>query len=308
MKKLFAVLMIVLLAGCSNGGNKDESEGVAGKINIYTRDASSGTREAFEKAGDFEKQLSEKATTVESNGDMATKVGSDKFGIGYVSLSTDFEANGVTPLQFEGVTPSEETVLDGTYKLQRPFDYTTRTAGDFGSDEKEQLIVAFLDFLTNSTEGMQAVEKAGGVVDLSKSTPWDDLKANHPIVDVDNSAITIRTSGSTSVEKTIKAALETFQPMAGNFQFTMNQSGSADGWKRVLGGEKDGANAADIGFASRNFKADEENTESAKATGTYCVDAVVTIVNKENKNFKSFTKDQIKSIFTGAVSKWEDIK
>ena len=161
--------------------------------------------------------------------------------------------------------------------------------------------------MQNSEEGMLVVEKAGGVVDKSKAKPWAELAANHPIVEQDNSSITITTAGSTSVEKTLKAALESFFPMAGNFQFTMNQTGSGDGWKRVLGGEKDGANKADIGFASRAFNSDED-TSSAMMSGTYCLDAVVTIVNAENTAVTDLSAAQIKAIFTGETTKWEDIQ
>lgn len=305
MKKLMALLMVFALVGCSNGGSGTAS--ISGEIKVYTRDGSSGTREAFEKAGDFEDKLTDKAIQVDSNGDMSTKVGTDKNGIGYVSLSTDFEASNVTPLMFEGVAASEASALDGTYKMQRPFSYVTRASGDFGDEKKEQLITAFIDYLQNSVEGMQVVEKAGGVVDKSKGTPWAELKKNHPVVDEDNSAITIVTSGSTSVDKTIKAALQSFQTEAGKFEFSMNQTGSGDGYKRVLGSEKDGLNKADIGFASRAFNA-EEPLDNALTTGQYCIDAVVSIVNKENTNINNLSKDQIKSIFTGETANWEDIK
>lgn len=222
MKKLFVfVLTALLVAGCSTAPKTEPVEGgtatpsAAAAINVYTRDATSGTREAFEKAGDFAEQLTSSAIEVSSNGDMATKVGADENGIGYVSLSTDFAANGVKPLNFEGVAPSEATVLDGTYGMQRPFAFTTRAAGDYESAEKEQLIAAFLDFLQNSTEGMLVVEKAGGVVDKSQGKAWAELAANHPIVNEDNSAIIIATCGSTSVEKTLKAALEAFPAVGG---------------------------------------------------------------------------------------------
>ena len=310
MKKLIAMLSVVALTatltGCGTTGNGDDAA-LTGEIIVYTRDSSSGTREAFEKAGDFKGEMTSKVVEVSSNGDMATKVGKDKFGIGYVSLSTDFAANGITALKFEGVEPTKETVLNGTYKMQRPFSFVTRAAGDFGSTEKEQLITAFLDYLQNSTEGLQIVEKAGGVVDVSKGTPWAELKKNHPIVDQDNASITIRTAGSTSVDKTLKAALEAFQAEAGQFQISMNQSGSGDGYTRVLGGEKDGPNAADIGFASRGFSK-EEDVSGAMASGQYCIDAVVAVVNKENTSINDVTQAQIKSIFTGTVEKWEDVK
>lgn len=56
--------------------------------------------------------------------------------------------------------------------------YVTRAAGDYGSDDKEQLVQAFLDFMQNSTEGMAIVKKNGGEVDESKAKPWDELSKN----------------------------------------------------------------------------------------------------------------------------------
>ena len=309
MTATVACLMTFSLAAC---GSSDEGKtaGVSGDIKVYTRDSSSGTREAFEKGVDFEVSLTKNAIEVSSNDDMAAKVGADKNGIGYTSLSTDFEKNGVSALQYEGVTASSESVLDGSYKLQRPFMYVTRAAGDYGSDDKEQLVQAFLDFMQNSTEGMAIVKKNGGEVDESKAKPWDELsKKYEAVLGKDNSAITITTCGSTSVEKTVKASLEAFSPMAGNFKFTMNQSGSGDAVPRVLGKEKDGPNKGDIGFASRAFKEDgSEDISKAMESGQYCIDAVVAVVNKENTDVTSLTQAQLKSIFTGETLKWEDIK
>jgi phosphate transport system substrate-binding protein len=312
MKKLLSLLIAgLLITGCSSAPTTpDSTEGsttpnTTSSINVYTRDGSSGTREAFEGAIGLE-ELTQNAIEVSSNGDMATKVGNDETGIGYVSLSTDFEANNIKPLSFEGVVPTVETVLDGTYSMQRPFAFVTRATGDFGSDEKEQLVAAFIDFLQNSTEGMAIVESAHGIVDKTKGTPWAELAKNHPIVTQDNSAITLVTAGSTSVSKTLQAALEAFQPMAGNFQISMNQTGSGDGYKRVLGEEKDGANAADIGFASRNFKTEEDIT-TAMATGVYCIDAVVAVVNSANE-LTNVTKQNLNDIFAGTVTSFADVK
>ncbi|HHU53395.1 MAG TPA: hypothetical protein GXZ43_04875 [Clostridiaceae bacterium] len=278
---------------------------MTGQINIYTRDAASGTREGFESVVGFKDQLTDDANEVSSNGDMATKVGEDVQGIGYVSLTTDFEANNLHPANYEGVEPSVETVIDGSYQLSRPFCYTTRAEGDYASDEKEQLVKAFIAFMTESTEGKEAVLSAGGIVDVDDSTPWDELKADYPIVDQDNSGIEITTGGSTSVEKSLTAALEAFQPLAGNFGFVVNQTGSGDGWKRTLGDDKDGPNASDIGFASRNFK-DEEPTEDAISAAKYCDDAIVVVVEKNNP-VTDFTQQNLFDIFTGAITNWEDI-
>ena len=307
MKKLFvSLLAVALLAVCASNG---ETGKVSGKIVVYTRDSSSGTREAFEKGIGFEKELTKDATEVKSNDDMAAKVGQSVNGIGYTSLSTDFEKNNVKALQYEGVNASSETVLDGSYKLQRPFVYVTRAEGDFGNDDKQQLIKAFLDFISNSQEGMEVVKAAGGEVDITKAKPWEEIAKNYPVLNKDNAKITIRTVGSTSVEKTIKAALEAFSPLAGNVSYTMNQSGSGDAVKYTLGSEKDGANAGDIGFASRAFKEDgSEDISKAMLNGKYCIDAVVAVVNKDNQNITNMTQAQLKDIFTGKTTNWEDIQ
>lgn len=308
MKKMvvfgFTCLVGASLVGC--GSDKTNEKGLSGAFQIYTRDSSSGTREAFEKGVDFEGKLTKHAHEVASNDDMAAKVGADLNSIGYTSLSTDFEKNGVKPLKYEGVEANTETVLNGTYGLQRPFVFMTRAANDFGSEDKELLVAAFLDFLQNSKEGMAIVKKNGGEVDESIAVAWSELASKYQaVLGKDNSNITITTAGSTSVEKTLKASLEAFSPMAGNFKFVMNQSGSSDAYPRVLGNEKDGPNKADIGFASREFK-EEEPVANAKLSGTYCIDAVVAIVNKDN-TIKNITQNKLKAVFTGELKNWEDL-
>lgn len=346
MKKSLKTLSIVLastlvLAACNNdGSNTDSSSKEAGKsseetseaaseepkeeekeedkgtddgtIHVYSRDPSSGTRSAFQEIvgfGDTEggqEPLTDKAAIVDSNGDMAVSVSQDNSGIGYVSLSTDFEKNGITPLSYEGVEPKIDTVLDGSYTLKRPFNYVSRADGDFENDETQELVEAFLDFLNNSVEGRQVVVDAGAIADPESGTFWDELKANHPIVEQDNKELVIRTAGSTSVEEAVKAALEAFQPLAGNFQFILNQTGSGDGYKRVLGGEKDGANAADIGFASREFK-DEEDVSKGLDSGSFAQDAVVLVVAEGNDKVENLSNDDILAIFTGQKTKWSEI-
>lgn len=315
-----SLVMVAMLAACGTKAPAETpaetptetpvetpAEGLTGPIKIFTRDATSGTREAFESIVGFADELSNDAFEVSSNGDMATKVGAEKNGIGYASLTTDFEANNLIPVKYEGVEATIETVVDGTYKLNRPFSYVTRAAGDFDSKEKEELVAAFIDYMENSVEGREVVLGAHGIVDVDAGTPWDELKKNHPIVDKDNSAITLYTGGSTSVEKTLKAALESFVPMAGNFKINMNHTGSGDGFKRVLGSEKDGANKADIGFASRAFKA-EETVSAGMLSGVYAKDAVVVVVNKANTAVTDLTQAQVASIFKGEIKNWEDLK
>ncbi|CAM3572009.1 substrate-binding domain-containing protein [Erysipelothrix urinaevulpis] len=302
MKKLFSSLLILgLLVACSPaGGSGDET------IKVYTRDGASGTREAFESIIGLESLTDESAET-SGNGDMAKQVGANKNAIGYVSLTTDFEANNLKALQYEGVEATIDSVNKSDYQLARPFSYVTRAQGDFGSQEKEDLVLALIDYIENSKEGREVVLAAGGIVDVDAGTPWDELKKNHPIVDQDNSAIVIKTGGSTSVEKTLNEAVASFIPMAGNFKFEPNHTGSGDGFKRTLGSEKDGANTIDIGFASREFKA-EETVDAGLKTGVYSKDAVVVVAHKDNEAVTNLTASQLVDIFGGKLTKWSDIK
>lgn len=329
------IVMISALAACSGGSNQNSSSkqtkadeqvgqgttvpvkesslsveektsgNLSGQINVYTRDTASGTRDGFESVVGFKDQLTDTANEVASNGEMATQVGKDPQAIGYASLTTDFAANNIKGLFYEGVEPTEANVLSGGYKLSRPFDYVTRASGDYASPQEEQLVKAFIDFLTKSTEGLEAVASEGGIVDLDGAKPWEELAKDYPICQKDNSAIVLKTCGSTSVEKTIRAALEAFVPYAGGFKFEMDQTGSGDGWKRVLGPEKDGPTAGHIGFASRNFK-EEEDTSKALASGTYCLDAIVTIVEAKNP-LTGLSQEQVFDVFTGAAKNWEDV-
>ncbi|WP_459130203.1 substrate-binding domain-containing protein [Guggenheimella bovis] len=287
-----------------------EVKGATGDINFYTRDKSSGTREAFEKGIGMgkEDQITAKAVEVSGNGDMATKIGNDPQGFGYVSLTTDFAANKIRPVKYEGVEATVAAVLDGSYKLQRPFSYVTREKGTYASPEAEALVNAFVVFITQSEEGMTAVEGAHGIVDMSKAKPWKELVGTIEGFDPDKdySGVTIRTCGSTSVEKTLKAALEAFQAEV-KFEFKMDQTGSGDGYKRVLGEEKDGANAGDIGFASRPFDPEKEDVTKGMASGAYCLDAVVVAVQQDNP-IENLTADVIKDIVLGKITSWENVK
>lgn len=305
MKKLgillISIMMFVSLVGC--GGTAGEAS-----ITVYTRDSSSGTREAFFGFINLEENLTADAVEVTGNGDMATKVGQDENGIGYISLDTDFDANNVVGLSYNGVEPTKDNVVGGSYELARPFSYVTRASGDFDSDDKEALVAAFLDYLNNSSEGALALTSAGAIVtNESERVAWSTLAANHPVVNQDNSSITITTVGSTSVEKSIKVVLESFQAVAGNVQFVMNHSGSSDGFKRVLGEDKDSANAGDIGFASREFKS-EETVSDGLQSGVFALDAVVVAISKDNTSgVTNLTTEQLYNIFSGTTTTWSEL-
>lgn len=304
MKKIIMMLItLILAAGCTAAPVENV------KINVYTRDATSGTREAFFGFIGIKEDLSKTAIEVASNGDMAGKVGADAAGIGYVSVDTDFTANNLVGLQYNGVEATVTNVLNGTYELARPFNFVTRAANDYESADKAELVNAFIDFMLNSKEGALAINSAGAIApNGDQRVAWETLAVKYPVVTKDNAKLVLTTGGSTSVEKALKKALEAFQPLAGNFQFQMNQTGSGDGFKRVLGADKDSANRADIGFASRNFKA-EETVDQAMSSGTLAVDAIVVVVSKDNKQgITTLTTEQLLKIYQGLTVEFAELK
>ena len=293
MKKL--ILISILLFIISACGTKND-------IKVYNRDSASGTREAFEIIVGIER-ISEQSAETTGNGDMAKQVGITENGIGYVSFSTDFEANKLRDIAIEGVYASVESVNNETYPLARPFSFMTRAVGNFDSKRKEQLVLALIDYMTLSIEGKEIILYEGGITDISKAVPWKTLMEKHPIILEDNRDLILKTGGSTSVEKTLKAVIESFIPMAGNFSFEPNHSGSSDGYKRTLGSEKEGPNKVDIGFASRAFKSDEDTKEAMK-TGVYSMDAIIVVVNQNNNNLSSTSLNILKKLFEGSVQTW----
>lgn len=296
MKKglLLSLLMVFSISGCATKDNN--------LIKVYTRDSASGAREAFSSIIKLE-NMSDEAAETTSNGDMARQVGSTENGIGYVSLTTDLNANGLKALSYDGVDASIETVYSGAYNLARPFSYVTRESGDFDSERKEKLVLAFIDYLTLSTEGLEMVLSAGGIVDVKQGIPWSDLALNHPVVDEYNGDIIIRTGGSTSVTQTLDTVMASFIPMAGNFKYEPNHTGSSDGYKRSLGSEKNSVNQIDIGFASREFKESEDTSNSLKS-GVYCLDAVLVVVNEKNVALRDADADLLRQIFSGEKKSW----
>ena len=293
MRKIIVIISILFLVTAC-GSDQD--------IKVYNRDSASGTREAFEKIVGIE-TISEQSAETTGNGDIAKQVGITDNGIGYVSFSTDFKANKLKDVAIEGVYASVDTVNDETYPLVRPFSFMTRQKGNFDPERKEKLVNALIDYMTLSIEGKEIILYEGGITDIKKAVAWKTLIQKHPIVMEDNRDIIIKTGGSTSVEKTLKAVIESFIPMAGNFSFEPNHSGSSDGFKRTLGSEKEGPNKVDIGFASRAFKEDEDIKE-AMHSGVYSMDAIIVVVNEKNPNLNSTSVKVLKDIFEGKTQSW----
>ncbi len=131
--------------------NWQEVGGEDREINIYDRDAASGTREVFWKKALNRGDVSKKANVVVSNGAMKTAIAGDPYGIGYVSVG-HIDAM-VTPVALDGVVPSHENVKNGSYGVARGLFSLTR-------GEPAGLAKSFLDFLLSPT-GQQIAKDKG---------------------------------------------------------------------------------------------------------------------------------------------------
>ena len=137
-----------------------EVGGDAGTIACIGREAGSGTRDGFESITGTEDKckLSQELT---STGAVIEGVKNNPGAIGYASLSAVENAEGIKAITVEGVACSEETVKDGSYKIQRPFVLVTKEG-----TELSEAAQAFFDFALSADA--EALITAAGAVPPAK--------------------------------------------------------------------------------------------------------------------------------------------
>jgi len=122
-------------------------------ISVITREEGSGTRGAFEDIVMDDEAIMPGAIIQDSTGAVNMAVSADPNAIGYVSLA--YITPEVKALNVEGVAPSVETILDGTFPIRRPFLFLTK-------GEPTGAVKEFIDWVL-SPEG-QAIVKEEGLV------------------------------------------------------------------------------------------------------------------------------------------------
>ena len=124
------------------------------QVVLIGREAASGTRDGFESiTGTKDKCQYRQELT--STGDVITAVSQNPDAIGYASLASIKDS--VKALNVDGVTPGEDTVKDGSYKVQRPFVLVT-----VESKALSPVAQAFFDYAT-SPDAAAIIAKAGAV-------------------------------------------------------------------------------------------------------------------------------------------------
>ena len=134
--------------------NWSEVGGADAPVVLIGREAASGTRDGFESITDTE-DLCKYSQELTSTGDVVQTVASNPNAIGYASLAAVKDT--VKMLDVDGVTPTTETIQNGTYKVQRNFVFVTKKNAELSDTAK-----AFFQFATSKAAD-ELIVKAGAV-------------------------------------------------------------------------------------------------------------------------------------------------
>lgn len=257
-------------------------------ILVVTREASSGTREAFDKyVGLAASDVVSTAEEYSSTGNVREKVASTATAIGYISLASVDDS--VKKLTVEGVEATYDNVRNGSYKISRPFLLLTGNGVELQPAAQD-----FFDYCMSKT--------AEAAINAEKGITTSDF-AERKEYAVPEAALsgTVVVKGSTSMEDMIKKLIAEYQKLGGDkvsgITFTTDFPGSGGGRTAA----KEDAVGNVIGLAS-SAHADSGYTEH-----TLCLDAVAVIVNKDNNDISDVDKDSLKAIYTGTVTKYSKI-
>ena len=134
--------------------NWSEVGGNDAEIVLIGREAGSGTRDGFESITDTE-DACQYRQELTSTGDVITTVSQNPGAIGYASVASVKDT--VKALKVDGVAPTEETIKDGSYVVQRPFVLVTKSDADLSEAAQK-----FFDYIT-SADANEIITAAGVV-------------------------------------------------------------------------------------------------------------------------------------------------
>ena len=134
--------------------NWKEVGGNDAEIVLIGREAGSGTRDGFESITDT-KDSCKYRQELTSTGDVITTVSTNPDTIGYASLAA--LKDNVKALTVGGIAPTEDTVKDGSYVIQRPFVLVTKDGAELSTAAQ-----VFFDYAT-SADAADLIAAAGAV-------------------------------------------------------------------------------------------------------------------------------------------------
>lgn len=283
MKKKIATILTAAVIGTTAFGTV--ASAASGDITVVSREDGSGTRGAFielfgieEKQGDEKVDMTtEEASITNSTSVMMTTVAGDENAIGYISLGSLDDT--VKAVKIDGVEASVENVADDTYKVSRPFNIIT-------GEEVSETAQDFMNFIM-SADGQQIVEDNGYIKVDTQAPAYEGAKVSGKVV----------LAGSSSVTPVMEKLGEAYEEKNPDVTIEVQQSDSTTGITYT----KDGI--CDIGMASRDLKDEEKDGLTATVIAK---DGIAVIVNESNE-IEDLTSEQVKAIFTGETTAWEDL-
>ena len=258
----------------------------SGTINVISREDGSGTRGAFielfgiqeEKDGEKIDMTTVDASITNSTSVMMTTVAGDENAIGYISLGSLNDT--VKAVKIDGAEATAENVASDTYKVSRPFNIVT---GEKVSEAAQD----FVNYIM-SEEGQQIVEDNGYIKADEEAKPYETADVEGKVV----------VAGSSSISPVMEKLKEAYEAVNKNVTVEVQQSDSTTGVTSAAEG------ICDIGMASRELK--DEETEMNLTATVIAKDGIAVVVNNENE-VEDLTSDQVKAIFTGETTEWEDL-
>ncbi len=298
---LSAMLILSSLAACgdSTSTNSTTSTGSdastasttaelpTGTISLLTREDGSGTRGAFielfeieekDENGDKVDKTSELAEVTNSTAVMLSTVAGNKKAIGYVSLGSLDDS--VKALSIDGAEATVDNIKSGNYKVCRPFNICYKGG-------HSELAQDFVDYIL-STEG-QTVVGDNGYIPLEDTTAYTASGLTG----------TVTVAGSSSVSPVMEKLAEAYETLNPGTDIQVQTSDSTTGVTSAAEG------VADIGMASRALK--DSELEQGLTEVTIATDGIAVIVNLEN-GIDGLTSEQVKSIWVGETTKWDDVQ
>lgn len=252
---------------------------------VVSREEGSGTRGAFielvgleeEVDGAKEDMTTQEAIVQNSTNAVMQTVSQDTEAIGYISLGSLNDT--VKALKIEGVEATEENIVNGTYKISRPFNLAFKEA------EINDLAKDFLKYCLS--EDAQALTLEEGYVPLKDTEKYEPAKLSG----------TLTVAGSTSVTPLMQKMAEKYQELNPDAKIEIQSTGSSAGIEAVIDG------AADIAMASRELKDEEKDKLAVEVIAT---DGIAVVVNPASK-VEDLTMDQLKQIFKGELKSTSEL-
>ncbi len=288
MKKIISIsvafiLLASTLTSCNMFSDEDFVFDSQREISVVSRESGSGTRTAFtdlfgitvkDDTGTHD-TTTEESVVVNSTDVMIKNMLTYPYSIGYVSLGS--LSDNVKPVKIDGVSASEENIINDTYKIYRPFIIATK-------GEVPPLASDFINFIL-STEGQNIVSEI--YVSVPSTEGYTSTKPEGKLV----------ISGSSSVSPIMEKLIEGYNEINPNAIIELQMSDSSSGITAAIDG------TCDIAMASRELK----EKELAELNPTViALDGIVVIVNHLTP-IDNLTSEQVRQIYTGEVTTWDQV-